>query len=99
MFEAHLAQLGHSRNNPHMEIRAWEKRYRSKERPAEHFEAAPAPLLIETAEKLRPGRALDLACGTGRNALWLAELGWRVTAVDGASSAFRYCWIKRPTGI
>jgi tellurite methyltransferase len=70
-----------------MEIRAWEERYRSKERPAEDFEAAPAPLLIETAEKLGPGRALDLACGTGRNALWLAEQGWRVTAVDGAASA------------
>jgi tellurite methyltransferase len=72
-----------------MEIRAWEKRYGSKERPAEDFEAAPARLLIETAEKLRPGRALDLACGTGRNALWLAEHGWRVTAVDGAASAIR----------
>lgn len=70
-----------------MEIRAWEKRYSSKERPAEDFEAAPARLLIETAEKLHSGRALDLACGTGRNALWLAELCWRVTAVDGASSA------------
>jgi SAM-dependent methyltransferase len=29
-----------------------------------------------------PGRALDLACGEGRNALWLAERGWKVTAVD-----------------
>lgn len=28
------------------------------------------------------GRALDLACGEGRNAIWLAERGWRVTAVD-----------------
>lgn len=31
---------------------------------------------------LAPGRALDLACGEGRNALWLAGRGWRVTAVD-----------------
>jgi SAM-dependent methyltransferase len=29
-----------------------------------------------------PGRALDLACGEGRNAMWLAERGWDVTAVD-----------------
>ena len=29
-----------------------------------------------------PGRALDLAAGEGRNALWLAERGWQVTAVD-----------------
>jgi tellurite methyltransferase len=34
-----------------------------------------------------PGKALDLACGTGRNALWLAEHGWEVTAVDGAAAA------------
>lgn len=34
-----------------------------------------------------PGRALDLACGEGRNALWLAERGWRVTAVDFSSAA------------
>jgi SAM-dependent methyltransferase len=40
------------------------------------------PLLIETASKLKPGQALDLACGTGRNAIWLAEHGWKVTAVD-----------------
>ncbi len=70
-----------------MEIRAWEERYRSRERPAEDFDAAPAPLLTETARKLRPGKALDLACGTGRHALWLAEHAWRVTAVDGAPSA------------
>ncbi len=34
-----------------------------------------------------PGRALDLACGEGRNALFLAEQGWRVTAVDFADVA------------
>jgi len=42
----------------------------------------PTPLLVETVRKLKPGRALDLACGTGRNAIWLAEHGWKVTAVD-----------------
>ena len=35
----------------------------------------------EVAE-LAPGRALDVACGEGRNAVWLAEQGWAVTAVD-----------------
>jgi tellurite methyltransferase len=50
-------------------------------------DAAPVPLLIEIARRLKPGRALDLACGAGRNALWLAEHGWSVTAVDGSPAA------------
>jgi len=70
-----------------MEIGGWDERYRSGERTAEDLDAAPAPLLVETAKKLAPGKALDLACGTGRNALWLAEHGWNVTAVDGSPVA------------
>src|ERR1019366_1044472 len=38
-------------------------------------------LVAELAEVV-PGRALDLACGEGRNAVWLAEHGWQVTEVD-----------------
>lgn len=70
-----------------MEVRSWEERYRSRERPDEDFATVPVPLVAETAKRLPPGRALDLACGTGRNALWLAWLGWTVTAVDGAPTA------------
>jgi SAM-dependent methyltransferase len=70
-----------------MEIQGWDERYRSGTRRAEDLDAAPAPLLVETAEKLTPGNALDLACGSGRNALWLAEHGWNVTAVDGSAVA------------
>jgi len=72
-----------------MEIRGWEERYRSREHPAEDFATAPVPLVAETAKRLPPGRALDLACGTGRNALWLAQRGWSVTAVDGATTAIK----------
>lgn len=43
---------------------------------------APSPLLVEYASRLSPGSALDLACGAGRNSIWLAEHGWSVTAVD-----------------
>ena len=66
-----------------MEIRGWDERYRSE--GAKH--STPTPLLVEIAGKLKPGRALDLACGTGRNAIWLAEHGWQVTAVDGSAAA------------
>jgi SAM-dependent methyltransferase len=83
---ASLARLGRRST---MKIRAWNERYRSRQRPAEDLDAAPTPLLIQIAAKLPPGRALDLACGAGRNALWLAANGWSVTAVDGASSAIR----------
>ena len=36
---------------------------------------------------VRPGRALDLACGAGRHAVWLAGRGWQVDAVDGSEAA------------
>ena len=50
---------------------------------------APAGLLSEVAELVPPGRALDLACGSGRNALYLASLGWNVVAVDSSPEAIR----------
>ena len=70
-----------------MEISGWDERYRSRVRAAEDLDAVPTPLLVETAKKLAPGKALDLACGTGHNALWLAAQGWSVTAVDGSPVA------------
>jgi tellurite methyltransferase len=70
-----------------MRIEEWDARYRSGERAAEDLFAGPAPLVVQTAARLEPGSALDLACGTGRNSIWLAEHGWTVTAVDGSSAA------------
>jgi tellurite methyltransferase len=70
-----------------MEIQGWDERYRSAGRRAEDLDAAPTPLLVESAKQLAPGNALDLACGSGRNALWLAKQGWSVTAVDGSPVA------------
>ena len=39
-------------------------------------------ILVDQVGRLAPGRALDIGCGTGGNSMWLAELGWQVTAVD-----------------
>ncbi len=44
-------------------------------------------ILAEQVERLRPGRALDIGCGTGSNAAWLAKKGWQVTAVDYSAVA------------
>ena len=64
----------------------WDLEYGRPDRaPAQR----PGRLLVEAAEGLAPGRALDLACGEGRNAAWLAERGWRVTAVDFSAEALR----------
>lgn len=70
-----------------MEISLWDERYRSGAHAASDFTTEPSPLLVDIASKLPPGNALDLACGAGRNALWLAEHGWCVTAVDGSAAA------------
>jgi SAM-dependent methyltransferase len=68
-----------------MTLDEWNARYRSREEIA----ADPAALLVAATEGLPPGRALDLACGAGRNALWLASRGWEVVAIDGAEEAVR----------
>ena len=67
-----------------MDIAGWNEKYRSGERGEED---APTVLVVEVAQKLAPGTAIDLACGAGRNALYLAERGWAVTAVDGSEKA------------
>jgi SAM-dependent methyltransferase len=70
-----------------MDIKGWNDRYLLRTEEARAEITSPTPLLARTARLLLPGKALDLACGTGRNALWLAANGWQVTAVDGAPAA------------
>lgn len=62
-----------------MDRHAWDERYRAKDLP---WGVDPNDFLVAAAGDLTPGSALDLACGQGRNAVWLAARGWRVTAVD-----------------
>ncbi len=51
------------------------------------FQKTPSQLLIRTVEGRKPGTALDLGMGQGRNALYLARLGWQVTGVDLSDKA------------
>jgi len=46
------------------------------------FEKQPNKLLVETLKTLKPGTALDLASGQGRNVLYEASQGWKATAID-----------------
>jgi SAM-dependent methyltransferase len=57
----------------------WNRRYAEGDR---HVTDVPNGFLVAEVTQLPPNRALDVACGAGRNAVWLAEQGWRVTAVD-----------------
>jgi SAM-dependent methyltransferase len=57
----------------------WDERYAGTEFT---WKTEPNQFVAAELAGLAPGRALDLAAGEGRNSVWLAERGWRVTAVD-----------------
>ncbi|MFL4908929.1 class I SAM-dependent methyltransferase [Streptomyces sp. MMS24-I2-30] len=62
----------------------WESRYRQSDRV---WSGRPNPLLVREVTGLRPGTALDLGCGEGADAVWLASRGWRVTGADISATA------------
>ena len=64
--------------------RFWEDHYHRRERV---WSGRPNPVLVDVVGGLRPGTALDLGCGEGGDAIWLARQGWRVTAVDVSATA------------
>ena len=64
----------------------WNRRWAGERASAA---TTPSTFLIAETESLPPGRALDVACGAGRNAVWLARRGWRVTGVDFSEVALR----------
>jgi SAM-dependent methyltransferase len=62
-----------------MDSRQWDERYGGEELV---WTSTPNQFLVAEAVDLPAGRAVDLACGEGRNSMWLAERGWEVTGVD-----------------
>ncbi|EIE99017.1 class I SAM-dependent methyltransferase [Saccharomonospora glauca] len=66
--------------------RYWDDFYAEKDTV---WSGKPNELLVRQVADLPPGTALDLGCGEGGDALWLAERGWRVTAVDVSDVALR----------
>ena len=67
-----------------MDAAAWDERYAAT---ALVWSAGPNQFVESELASLTPGRALDLACGEGRNARWLADRGWQVTAIDWSEVA------------
>ncbi|UJW35060.1 methyltransferase domain-containing protein [Saccharothrix sp. AJ9571] len=63
----------------------WEEFYSERE----VWSGKPNSLLVREVADLRPGTALDLGCGEGGDAIWLASAGWRVTAVDVSETALK----------
>ncbi|MGW4384876.1 methyltransferase domain-containing protein [Kitasatospora sp. NPDC004531] len=60
-------------------VEFWENRYGESE---QIWSGRPNASLTREAADLAPGHALDLGCGEGGDAIWLAQQGWQVTAVD-----------------
>jgi SAM-dependent methyltransferase len=67
-----------------IEAHEWDERYRTSELI---WKAGPNQWVQQYTQHFPPGAALDLASGEGRNAVWLANRGWRVTAVDFSAVA------------
>ena len=65
---------------------SWEERYGASDRV---WSGNPNPQLVAEVADLAPGTALDIGSGEGADAIWLASRGWRVTAVDFATTALR----------
>lgn len=66
----------------------WERHWQERGAgPAAATEAVPNPHVVREAADLVPGTALDAGCGTGAEALWLAERGWKVLGADISAAA------------
>lgn len=62
--------------------REWDEPYAGDRDGAPLWSGRPNPTLVAEVADLTPGTVLDVGCGEGADAIWLARQGWRVTAVD-----------------
>lgn len=80
-----------------MDRAGWDARYSGAELV---WGAEPNRFVAAELEREPPGRALDVACGEGRNAVWLATQGWAVTAVDFSTAGLdRAVRLARQAGV
>jgi SAM-dependent methyltransferase len=78
------AMHGHDHGEPSTSAQAqtteWNARYSESDGP--RWSGRPNGRLVVEVSDLTPGRALDVGCGEGADAIWLARSGWVVTAID-----------------
>ena len=82
----------------HVLLRSWSARIGTAagRSTSHHCHDDPVGILADELADLPPGRALDLGCGAGRSAVWLAERGWDVTGVDFSDVALGLARKQRP---
>ncbi len=86
MDEAQHTAAGHGVGSDRFSESSYDERYRSRRAV---WSGDPNPQLVGEIASLSPGSALDAGCGEGADAIWLAGLGWRVSAVDFSSVALQ----------
>jgi SAM-dependent methyltransferase len=69
-----------------MDAQTWDARYDQAELL---WGIEPNIFVADEMSALQPGRALDVACGEGRNAIWLANHGWHVVGVDFSAEGLK----------
>ncbi len=78
---------GEQRSGPEVQAAEWDARY--CERDGSMWSGRPNGRLVAEVAGLVPGRVLDVGCGEGADAIWLAQHGWTVTAIDISDVAVR----------
>jgi SAM-dependent methyltransferase len=73
----------------HDEAARWDRFYTGGGDQPRHWSGRPNPTLVTEVAALRAGRALDVGCGEGADATWLAARGWQVTGIDPSEVALR----------
>ncbi len=76
----HKREHGEQRFGTAAQASEWDTRYSECDRAM--WSGRPNGRLVAEIADLAPGRALDVGCGEGADAIWLAQRGWTVTAID-----------------